>query len=354
MPSNLAFFSSPSLIRHDTGPAHPERPDRLRAIHRALRASKLLSSPDPFPTFDLDLGPLPDYSATPLTELPPTPATEAHALLIHHPAMLDKVKAACAAAAANQATVNDPIHRPIHHPIHHVDPDTPVSPDSFSLALLSAGCVISATDAVLTGQCRRALAACRPPGHHAEPDRAMGFCLLSNVAIAARHAQRHHGLAKVAIVDFDVHHGNGTQAAFDDDPSVLFISLHQHPRTCYPGTGFEWEIGVGPGTGYTLNIPMNPGGDDADFLREIDAKVLPKLSTFKPELLILSAGFDAHADDPLAGMNASEDGFAAITQRLTQAANTLCSGRIVSALEGGYNLRALARSFTKHAHTLAT
>jgi acetoin utilization deacetylase AcuC-like enzyme len=331
----LGFFSSPTLVHHDTGPAHPERPDRLRAIHRALRASKLLSSPDPFPEFDLDLGLMPDYSATPLTELAPNPADESLPLLVHTPAMIEKMKTA------------------ISHGQAHLDPDTPVSPRSWEMALLSLGCVIDATAAVVSGKCRRALAASRPPGHHAEPDRAMGFCLLSNVAIAARHAQRHHGVGKVAIVDFDVHHGNGTQAAFDDDPSVLFISLHQHPRTCYPGTGYEWEIGVGKGVGTTLNIPMNPGGDDADYLREIDQKVLPKLNDYKPELLILSAGFDAHTDDPLAGMNASEDGFASITQRLTQAANTLCNGRVVSALEGGYNLRALARSFAKHANALA-
>jgi acetoin utilization deacetylase AcuC-like enzyme len=329
------FFSCPTLTEHDTGPAHPERPDRLRAIHRALRGSGLLRSADPFPEFKIDLGPLPDFSATPLTELPPASADESLALLVHTPAMLDQVRSAIASGQT------------------HLDPDTPVSPRSWEMARRSLGCVIDSADYVLSGKGRRAIAACRPPGHHAEPDRAMGFCLLSNVAIAARHAQRAFGLDKVAIVDFDVHHGNGTQACFDDDPTVLFISLHQHPRTCYPGTGYEWEIGVGRGVGTTLNIPMNPGGDDGDYLREIDQKVLPKLDAFKPQLLILSAGFDAHTDDPLAGMNLSEDGFASITQRLTQAADTLCDGRVISALEGGYNLRALARSFIKHAQILA-
>jgi len=199
---------------------------------------------------------------------------------------------------------------------------------------------------------KRAFAAGRPPGHHAEPDRAMGFCLFSNIAIAARYLQRQYNLHSIAIVDFDVHHGNGTQAAFEDDPSVLFISMHQHPSTCYPGTGLDWEVGEGPGRGFTLNIPMIPGGGDQQYLTVMRDRVLPKLDHFRPEMLLISAGFDGHQDDPLAHMELSENGFYEMTRMLVQLADTHCAGRLVSVLEGGYNLRALARSIARHLQAL--
>jgi len=188
----------------------------------------------------------------------------------------------------------------------------------------------------------------RPPGHHAEPERPMGFCMFSNVAMAARHLQRRHGVRRVAIVDFDVHHGNGTQAAYESDPSVLFISLHQDPRTLYPGSGYAWETGVGAGKGFTLNIPFRPGADDEDYLHAIDQQVLPELDRFRPEVMMISAGFDAHAEDPLAQVQLSEEGFEHITELLVQSAEHHCGGRVVSALEGGYNLRALGRSVVRH------
>ena len=182
----------------------------------------------------------------------------------------------------------------------------------------------------------------------------MGFCLFSNIAIAARYIQKQYGLKRIAIVDFDVHHGNGTQAAFEADPSVLFISLHQHPRTIYPGSGFEWETGVGEGRDYTLNIPMNPGlGDDA-YMQALQDKVLPALNEFKPEMLLVSAGFDAHADDPLAEMKVTDDGFEQITQLLVKASERHCNGKLVSTLEGGYNLVALGRSVVRHLVALQT
>jgi acetoin utilization deacetylase AcuC-like enzyme len=201
---------------------------------------------------------------------------------------------------------------------------------------------------VATGRLTRAFAAGRPPGHHAEPAAAMGFCLFANVAIAARYLQHRHGLGKLAIVDFDVHHGNGTQAVFEADPSVLFISLHQDPRTCYPGTGFASETGAGRATGLTLNLPMPPGSQDADYLAAIDQFVLPKLDSFRPEMLLLSAGFDAHIQDPLSSIHLSDDGFAQITRRLVQSAEIHCHGHVVSALEGGYHLGALGRSVVRH------
>jgi acetoin utilization deacetylase AcuC-like enzyme len=226
--------------------------------------------------------------------------------------------------------------------------DTPIGPNSCEIAMLSLGSLLRATDAVMTGEVKRAFSAARPPGHHAEPDRAMGFCLFSNVAIAARYIQRTYAANKIAIVDFDVHHGNGTQAAFEDDPSVLFISLHQHPRTCYPGSGYEWEQGVGAGRGLTLNIPLRPGAGDDDYLAAFRHAVLPKLEEFKSQVLLISAGFDAHADDPLAQIELSESCFQQMTEQLVSVADQYCNGRVISALEGGYNLRALGRSVVRH------
>ena len=223
-----------------------------------------------------------------------------------------------------------------------------MGPNAYEIALLSLGSLLGCCDAVIAGRARRAFSAGRPPGHHAEPDRPMGFCLFSNVAIAARYLQRKHGLVKIAIVDFDVHHGNGTQACLEDDPSVLFVSLHQHPRTCYPGSGFDYETGTGAGKGYTLNIPFQPGADDGDYLKVIESRVVPELDQFRPEVLLISAGFDAHRDDPLADVNLSEEGFELMTRQLVAVAERHCGGRVISALEGGYNLRALARSVVRH------
>jgi acetoin utilization deacetylase AcuC-like enzyme len=200
----------------------------------------------------------------------------------------------------------------------------------------------------MSGRVARAFAAVRPPGHHAEPDRAMGFCLFANISIAARYLQRARGVGKIAIVDFDVHHGNGTQAVFESDPSVLFISLHQDPRTCYPGTGYAAEMGTGPGSGFTLNIPFLPGAGDEEYRLAMRQQVIPKLDAFRPEFLLISAGFDAHRDDPLAQIDLTEDAFGEMTRMLVEVANAHCGGRIVSALEGGYDLRALGRSVVQH------
>lgn len=317
------------MVEHDTGPHHPERPDRLRAILRAVRLAGLVTSPNPFPDFQLDLGPLPK-AAEPLVELHPAPADEALIEMVHDRAYIDRV-----------------------HRISRIggvldQGDTPVMRGSFHAALLSLGCAITCCDAVMSGQVKRAFAAGRPPGHHAEPDRPMGFCLFSNVAIAARYLQRVHGLRRIAIVDFDVHHGNGTQACFEYDPNVFFASLHQDPRTCYPGSGLSWEIGMAEGRGLTLNLPFQPGSEDADYLRVLDTIVVPELEEFRPQALLISAGFDAHAEDPLADMNLSEEGYDLMTRSLTAVADRHCDGRVISVLEGGYNLRALARSVVRH------
>jgi acetoin utilization deacetylase AcuC-like enzyme len=326
----LAFSSCPRFVEHDTGPEHPERPDRIRAIHAAVREAGLIDSPNPFPEFAHPFG-IEAIGGPKLLELTPQVAEEQWLATVHTPEMIERARHICELGGGllDQG-------------------DTPVGASSFEIALLSLGSLLGCCEAVIGGSAKRAFSAARPPGHHAEPDRSIGFCLFANVAIAARYLQRRHGIGKVAIVDFDVHHGNGTQACLEDDPTVLFVSLHQHPDTCYPGTGYDREVGVGPGAGFTLNIPFQPGAQDGDYLQMIDARVVPALDRFKPEVLLFSAGFDAHRDDPLAQVELTEDGFERITRRLLAVADQHCGGRVVSALEGGYNLRALGRSVVRH------
>jgi acetoin utilization deacetylase AcuC-like enzyme len=232
-----------------------------------------------------------------------------------------------------------------------LDPDTYTSPDTVDVAKMAAGAAVDAVDRVLKGPAgSRALALVRPPGHHAERDRAMGFCFYSNVAVAAAHA-RASGLARVAVVDYDVHHGNGTQRMFFDDPSVLFISSHQYPF--YPGTGAAGEIGRGKGAGFTVNLPLAAGGTNADFERVFDAIGLPILQQFDPDLILISAGFDAHADDPLGGMRLTAGQFGRLTASIAAVANTCCDGRVIAITEGGYDLAALRDSATAVARVLA-
>ncbi len=326
----IAYVFTPRFIEHDTGASHPERADRLRVIDRALRAAGLVNGDDPFPDFHQELGDLPRLQQK-LLPIVPVLADPKWAALVHRAGYIDRIDRVCGTGGG------------------FLDlGDTPVCPASLEIALLALGGVLQACDAVMDGRATRAFAAIRPPGHHAEPDRAMGFCLLSNIAIAARYLQKQHGLQRVAIIDFDVHHGNGTQAAFEDDSSVYFCSIHQHPRTCYPGTGFAWEIGTGQGRGYTLNLPMDPGCGDMEYLKVIETRLVPELDDFMPEAVLLSAGFDAHADDPLADMKVTEEGFELMTRTLAAVADRHCEGRLVSVLEGGYNLRALGRSVVRH------
>jgi acetoin utilization deacetylase AcuC-like enzyme len=330
----VGFVTSPRFVEHETGAHHPERPDRIRAICRAVREAGLVDSPDPFPDFSIDFGSMPQ-AAEKVLELVPTPSDEAMLRLVHTKEHIERVKVAC-----EKGTLLE-------------DEDTVVGQSSYEIALLSLGSAIRAGDAVMRGEVKRAFSAARPPGHHATPDKAMGFCLFANVAILARHIQHSFGVHKIAIVDFDVHHGNGTQACLEDDPSIRFISLHQDPHTCYPGSGFAWETGVGVGTGYTTNISFEPGATDEDYIAAMDKQAIPALDAFRPEILLVSAGFDAHRDDPLAQIRLSELGFADITQRLVQCAARHCGGRMVSVLEGGYNLKALGRSVVRHMIELA-
>ncbi len=235
--------------------------------------------------------------------------------------------------------------------------------ESWDVALLAAGGALAACDAVMQGSAGpatagpapgvdNAFAAVRPPGHHATRDLAMGFCLLNNVAIAARYLQKRYALQRIAIVDWDLHHGNGTQDIFDDDPSVLFISLHEHPSFLYPGTGYAWEKGRGLGEGFTLNLAMPPESDDADFQTAFANHVLPTLRKFAPQFLLISAGFDAHADDPLGHLRLTSVGYAWMTRQLKNIAETYCQNRLVSLLEGGYNAQSLAWSVAAHLEVL--
>ena len=222
-----------------------------------------------------------------------------------------------------------------------LDPDTFTSPESQEIALLAAGAAVDAVERVMSGSHRAAIALVRPPGHHAERNRAMGFCLYNNVAVAAAHA-RTLGARKVAIVDYDVHHGNGTQHIFEADPAVLYVSTHQYPY--YPGTGAAEEVGSGPGRGFIVNLPLDAGAVAEDFEAAFADVILPILRQFEPDLILISAGFDAHADDPLGGMRLTADAFGAMTMALRGVAEECCRGRIVAVTEGGYDLKALAAS----------
>ncbi|SFS19498.1 histone deacetylase family protein [Yoonia litorea] len=227
-----------------------------------------------------------------------------------------------------------------------LDADTHMSAGTLAAAYRAAGGAVRAVDLVLGGEAQNAFAAVRPPGHHAERETAMGFCFFGNVVVAARHALDHHGLSRVAIVDFDVHHGNGTQDLVEDDPRILFCSSHQSPL--YPGTGAVHETG----SGNILNVPLPGGTGSAGFRAAYEAQVLPRVDAFKPELIIISAGFDAHKDDPLAGMELEVDDFAWVTEKLCDLADKHCAGRVVSSLEGGYDLPALGASAAAHVRVL--
>lgn len=254
-------------------------------------------------------------------------ATREEIELIHKPSYYDYI----AGLAGQQAML---------------DPDTEISSGSFEASLKAAGGVIQAVEFAAEGKDNRAFCAVRPPGHHAEADRAKGFCIFNNIAIGAARALNNSLAAKIAIVDWDVHHGNGTQNAFYDSPRVLYISLHQFPL--YPGTGSALESGRGEGEGFTLNLPMKYGAGDDDYRLAFDNAVLPAIDNYKPDLLLISAGFDGHRDDPLASLNLSSAMYGEMTRKLVEMANKHCRCGVVSVFEGGYNLRALKESVIEH------
>jgi acetoin utilization deacetylase AcuC-like enzyme len=297
------LYTHQACLAHDPGPHHPESPARLEAVLEALSD--------------------PAFAGIERREAPA--ASIAQIARVHPGDFAERILA----AVPQQGYAA-------------LDADTVLSPGSGAAALRAAGAAIAAVDAVIAGEATNAFCAVRPPGHHAEPRAAMGFCLFNSVAIAALHARAQHGLARVAVVDFDVHHGNGTQAAFERDPSLFYASTHQMPL--YPGTGAVSERGVGN----IVNVPLRPMSGSEEFRKAFTATILPALDAFRPELLIVSAGFDAHRDDPLAQLMLVEGDYAWCTERLLEIAGKHAGGRVVSSLEGGYDLDALAASAAAH------
>jgi len=308
------YLTDKRHLDHDTGPGHPERPDRLRAVWDALAREGLCSS---------------------LRPLQYKPAESEAIHRVHSPAMFEHTVKFTRRGFGN------------------LTPDTPVCQDSASVALLAAGAACAAVDAVVEAgtQSSRAFCAIRPPGHHATPDEAMGFCLINSAAVAARHAQTVHGIGKVLVLDWDVHHGNGTQDIFYSDPSVGFISIHRYGQGFYPGTGAPAETGTGKGLGSTWNLSAQPGISWTGYLDLLD-RALSHLQAFKPDLVIVSAGFDACLDDPVGDIGLDPAIFGEATRRLLQAADATAGGRIVSLLEGGYNLKRLGEAVAHHVKAL--
>ncbi len=304
--SHVAIYYDPAFLRHDTG-SHPENAHRLEAIVSNLKSA-------PF--------------AEKLSWITPAPAEISDIELVHTPEYIRHIENEIKSGA------------------QYLDTDTVVCPMSWNAALMASGALVDAVRSSVEGEHIKAFCAVRPPGHHAEADKAMGFCLFNNVAIGARYATSRLGLEKVAIIDFDVHHGNGTQNTFYNDPSVYYISTHQEYH--YPGTGFVDETGASNATGTNMNIPMHAGDSDEEFFSQFDEHIIPTLRKFSPEIIMVSAGFDAHIDDPLAGLSLTEEGYAGMTRRLCDLADEVCEGRLVSALEGGYDPRALAKSVEAH------
>lgn len=303
-----AFLCDALFRQHRPGWQHPEKPQRLTSILDRLQAAGQWDQ---------------------LVRLTPRDASREDLAAIHDPAYLDRLAARCAAERLFEAA-----------------PDTIASSDTYAAACRAAGAVLTAIDALFDGRADNAFCAVRPPGHHAERDRPMGFCFLNNVAIGARYAQRRWGVRRVAIVDWDLHHGNGTQHAFESDPTVFYVSLHEYPL--YPHSGRRCETGLGAGQGFTLNIPMAAGTGDADYQRAFREEIRPALKAFRPELILISAGFDAHRDDPLGGVLLTENGFADMTREVCELAAGHAGRRVVSVLEGGYHAEALAASVSAH------
>ncbi len=302
------LLSHPACLEHLTPLGHPERPERLRAIEHALEAEK--------------------FQMLARVEAPMAPL---EVVALCHP--MDYV------TAIRDATPQEGIV--------HLDADTSMSPGSFEAALRAAGGAMLAVDEILAKKAKNAFVATRPPGHHAETARPMGFCFFDNAGIAARYAQDRHGIARAAIVDFDVHHGNGSQEIFWSDKTVMYCSTHQMPL--FPGTGAIGETGD---YNTVVNAPLRPGDGREKFRDAFESRILPRLTDFQPEMIVISAGFDAHMRDPLANINLEEEDFAWVTQKIMDVADRHAGGRIVSLLEGGYDLQALANSVAAHVTAL--
>ena len=311
----IGFVYDERYLLHDTGAYHPESAQRLRVIVEGLKNSGLLEK---------------------LMLIEPEPASQRWIEAVHHVKYIMRFNDACALGLPDLDHSENIICR-----------------DSYDAALLAAGGVLKAIDKLMAGEIDSAFCAVRPPGHHAEVDKAMGFCYFNNIAIGARYLQRQWGVDRVAIVDFDVHHGNGTQHIFESDASVLYYSIHEHPSFAYPGTGRDFDNGSGAGEGYTINSPILPGRGDMAYRRKLTEDLIPAIKKFRPEILLVSAGFDAHVLDLMSGINLTTDGYDFISETLMNIANTLTDGRVISILEGGYNLKLLPLLVENHIKYLA-
>lgn len=313
MAATTGYVYDPRFLDHDTGAGHPERPARLTRTAEALESNPWFAG---------------------LSRFLPAPASRAALEAIHSAAYVDHAEQTIASGA------------------DHLDSmDVAVGTSSFEVACLAAGAGMTLADAVMAGQIDNGMAIARPPGHHAEADRALGFCIFNNVAILAEHLKSAHGIGRIAIVDFDVHHGNGTQSAFEADPNVMYVSTHQFPY--YPGTGAAEEIGAGRGAGTIVNCPLRAGSGNREYEAVFMKRILPALDAFGPDFVLVSAGFDAHADDPLGDMRLTTDFYGRMTEWLLEIADRHAGGRLISLLEGGYDIDALAASVVAHIGTLA-
>jgi len=308
--NKTGYISDPFYLKHENEP-HPENPGRLTAIQSKVESSKFYNN---------------------LALIQPRKATLEDIARVHDRGYIESVEQSC------------------QNGVRNLDADTVISPDSYQAALLSAGAGLEALDKILEGTIDNAFCAVRPPGHHAEQNRAMGFCLFNNVGVVARYAQEVKQLDKIFIFDWDVHHGNGTQHSFYKNSSIFYSSTHQYPF--YPGTGGSDETGSGDGLGANLNLPMRAYSGDSDYLDAIENKLVPAIQKFNPDLIIISAGFDAHENDPLAQVELSTDCYGKMTQQLLEAAKDVCQGRILSMLEGGYDYSALGDSVQLHIENL--
>ena len=309
-----ALIHHPIYRDHDTGPDHPETPLRYEVIINAIKADDSLNEQ--------------------LIEVTPDPVTKGLVQAAHTPQHLKRIEQA------------------FEEGWPQLDMDTVISAKSYDAALFAAGGAIAAVDAVMDGAAKNVFAAVRPPGHHATAERTMGFCIFNNVAIAAKYAQsKYKDIERVAIVDWDVHHGNGTQGIFYDDPTVFFFSMHQYPW--YPGTGSRGETGHGRGLGSTLNVPVKASTPATDQKRAFDAAIEEMSVKMKPDIIFISAGFDAHLDDPLGQLRLQDADFVSLTSTIKEWADEVCEGRIVSCLEGGYNLDTLGETVAAHVRELA-
>lgn len=307
------FYTNKIYLEHDTG-NHPENADRLRAVDHHLRHSGLWNK---------------------LAVRPGRTAELKEIEMLHSKRYIDSVQEAVELGRGTLGT-----------------PDCVISPGTFGAALHAVGAVLDSVCQVAEGKLDNAFCAVRPPGHHAEHDSAMGFCFFNNVAIAAEFLRKNLRYQRILIFDFDVHHGNGTQHLFEETAQVLYASTHQDPRTCYPGTGFAHETGFGLGKGFTLNFPMPPGTSDERYLEFFHNRIIPQFKEYKPDFILLSAGFDGHTRDPLAMLDLTENCYHEITKQMRTLAEEFASGRLVSLLEGGYDLEALALSVEAHIQAL--